>query len=388
MTEPTTIGIAPSERREIVEVARELGRRELLPHALELDEPRTDAVDAAWERVTDVGFDRALISVEDGGVGLDTDTLLLCLEELAAGDGGIAMLALLSNAALAVLPAEQLAEIPPGKRWALVPAPPGDLPTSARVEVEEGRGTASLSGRLCPRSARSAPTASPSSRGSRMPLSSPSHRELRRGDRVHGPAARPACGGGSLYLLLRRSSRDRAPPIRDTVSGTVADPAASRHRGDRPRRCPPGAGDGARLRRNPAAGGRPIVEHDAVREMLAAMAVRLSAARVPLAQAAGSAMVGPGGANGQAGGTMRSRLGRRDKGRDHRGGRGHDHGCGTGLRRGRLHARDRHREADAGREGPAALARAELGREQDGRGGPEPARSFLVRGTPAPAAGE
>jgi alkylation response protein AidB-like acyl-CoA dehydrogenase len=151
MSAAATATAGPAERREIVEVARELGRRELAPRALELDECRPEALAAAWQSVVEVGFDRALVPADDGGAGLDAETLLLCLEEIAAGDGGVAMLVLLSNAAIAALPAELVAQARAGERWALVPAPPAELPTGARIRTERRTAAETIvDGELCP----------------------------------------------------------------------------------------------------------------------------------------------------------------------------------------------------------------------------------------------
>lgn len=150
-TRTEATGEALAERREVVDLARELGKRELAPQALALDECRPGALDAAWERIAEVGFDRALLAVDDGGVGLDTGSLLLCLEEIAAGDGGVALLVLLSNAALAALPAERAAQIGEAERWTLVPAPSTRLGTGARIEIDsDGSGLPTLAGSLCP----------------------------------------------------------------------------------------------------------------------------------------------------------------------------------------------------------------------------------------------
>lgn len=298
MTDPIAVNVAPSERREIVEVARELGRRELLPHALELDERRPGVVDAAWERVTEVGFDRALMAVEDGGAGLDPDTLLLCLEELAAGDGGIAMLALLSNAALAVLPPERLAKVPPGSRWAIVPAPPEQLPTAARIRVERRAGSVALSGRLCPAlgalgadglvvvAREPEPVAFAFPGGTKGLDVSASEPQL--GLR----AAAAACvsfSDAAADLALEEAGAAAAVPqsfslLRAGVAAIARGVA---------RRAQEMAVTYAETRLQ---GGVPIVEHDAVRGMLAAMAVRLSAAPCP--SAASGVVLGSGRADG------------------------------------------------------------------------------------------
>ena len=151
MSTATATSEESAERQEVVALARELGKRELAPHALELDERRPGALDAAWGHVAEVGFDRALLAVDDGGVGLDAGSLLLCLEEIAAGDGGVALLMLLSNAALAALPPERAAQIGEAERWALVPAPNARLGTGARIAIgSDAGGRPTITGALCP----------------------------------------------------------------------------------------------------------------------------------------------------------------------------------------------------------------------------------------------
>ncbi|MEZ4588376.1 MAG: acyl-CoA dehydrogenase family protein [Gemmatimonadales bacterium] len=139
------------EQDEIVALAHELGRRELAPLAPALDERRPAAVEAAWGRLTAAGFDRALLPAEAGGAGLQPGSLLACLEELGAGEAGMALAVLLSNAALAGLPAERAAQVEQGERWTLLPAPPRQLATPARVEWSpRGDGRAVLTGTLSP----------------------------------------------------------------------------------------------------------------------------------------------------------------------------------------------------------------------------------------------
>ena len=128
-----------AERRDVVALARELARRELAPQALALDERRLGAFEAAWKPIAASGYDRALLATEDGGVGLDAGSLLGCVEELAAGEPGVALQILLSNAALAALPAERAARIGAAERWAFVPAPPDQVATPARLATSARR---------------------------------------------------------------------------------------------------------------------------------------------------------------------------------------------------------------------------------------------------------
>lgn len=267
-----------AERREIVELARELARRELAPHALELDERRSGALDAAWRCVTEVGFDRGLLSAEEGGVGLDAGSLLLCLEEIAAGDGGVAMLMLLANAALAAMPAEAAAHVGETERWALVPVPPAELPTGARAGAIVGpsEGTV-LTGTLSPalgalgaegivvvtRDAEPTVLVLPKdTKGMRIELSEP-QLGLRAAAAARisldgAATALPSLAGTAPLTLLRAGSAAIARGIARRAHDIALAYAETR-----------------------VQGGVPIVEHDAVRDMLTAMTVRLAATPSP-----------------------------------------------------------------------------------------------------------
>jgi alkylation response protein AidB-like acyl-CoA dehydrogenase len=266
-----------AERDQIVEVARELGTRELGPRALELDERREGALEAAWEKVTAVGFDRALVGVEDGGAELDRGSLLTCLEEIAAGDAGVAMLILLSNAAFVALPGELLADVAGDERWALVPAPPEELPTAARVHAG-GKDDGTFDGELCP--ALGALGATGLVVVTREPHAAVLPIEL------DGAGIRVEASEPQLGLRAAASARISLsgvqvgcplPPDRAEVAaarsldllraGTAAIARGVARRAQRL------AHEYALDR---IQGGVPIVEHDAVRDMLAAMAVRIA----------------------------------------------------------------------------------------------------------------
>jgi alkylation response protein AidB-like acyl-CoA dehydrogenase len=284
MSATATATAGPAERREIVEVARELGRRELAPRALELDERRPQALASAWRSVVEVGFDRALAPADEGGAGLDAETLLLCLEEVAAGDGGVAMLVLLSNAAIAALPSELVAQVRAGERWALVPAPPAELPTGARIRTERrGAAETALVGDLCPalgalgagglvvvtRAAEPAVLVMPASTaGMTRELSEP-----QLGLRA-AAAARVSFSGAAAGIALPPAdavlAEVRSLTLLRAGAGAIARGIA--------RRAQELALAYATTR---IQGGVPIVEHDAVRDMLAAMRVRLAAGCLP-----------------------------------------------------------------------------------------------------------
>ncbi len=115
---PTTA----AERAEMRAMARELAYRELTPRAASLDAGEEAVLGECWRLLGELGLDRMLLDEQHGGAGLGVPDLLATIEELAVGDGGIAMCVLLCNAALATLSGEQLADISAGGRWALVPA--------------------------------------------------------------------------------------------------------------------------------------------------------------------------------------------------------------------------------------------------------------------------
>ena len=274
-----------AERDEIVAVARNLARRELAPRALALDEGRPGALDAAWARVTEIGFDRALLAPEDGGSGLDAGCLLRCLEQIAAGDGGVALLVLLSNAALAALPSELAARVEPGRRWALVPAPPAELPTAARIVVSaRAGGELVLDGVLSPALGAAGAdgvvvvTAGADPALLALPAGTPGVRiepcERSLGLRA-AAAARISLSGAEAV----------APPVEPAPTEALAD-AANAIAIARAGAAAIARGVASRAQELALAyaqvrvqGGVPIVEHDAVRDMLAAMTVRGAATR-------------------------------------------------------------------------------------------------------------
>jgi alkylation response protein AidB-like acyl-CoA dehydrogenase len=275
MSAVTATGEGSAERHEVVALATELGRRELAPRALELDERRPNALESAWGCVAEVGFDRALVAVEDGGVGLDAGSLLLCLEEIAAGDAGVALLTLLSNAALAALAPEQAAAIAETERWALVPAPPEQLATSAHLSTG-GEDGLELTGALSPAFGA---------------LGASGIVVIRRGGEPGVYALSADTPGLQVDACDPPLGLRSAAPARITLSAAVAEAASLS--GEAPVAV---EGSLALLRAGGAAiargiarrahemaleyaknrhqGGVPIIEHDAVREMLAAMKVR------------------------------------------------------------------------------------------------------------------
>jgi alkylation response protein AidB-like acyl-CoA dehydrogenase len=66
----------------------------------DLDIGDLDAIDRSWQGLCEIGFDRCLADEAVGGTNLSPDALTTLLEELATGDGGVALLMLLSNIAV------------------------------------------------------------------------------------------------------------------------------------------------------------------------------------------------------------------------------------------------------------------------------------------------
>jgi alkylation response protein AidB-like acyl-CoA dehydrogenase len=255
------------ERAELREMASDIARRELAPRAARID--RGEAVLAdCWGVIAEVGLDRALLAEEHGGAGLDVHDLLAAVEELAVGDGGVAMSVLLSNAALLALDPGQAEAVSPDARWALVPA-------HARSEVQIGLD--SIDGRIA--SALGAHGAAgivlAFGGGGGPPTAIPTDLagvSLRRDEYQLGlrgaPAAEirlehvPLAAGGDGEARARR-----AMALLRLGTAVIARGIA--------RRAYALALEYARARRQ---GGVPIIEHDAVASMLGSMVVRHRAA--------------------------------------------------------------------------------------------------------------
>jgi alkylation response protein AidB-like acyl-CoA dehydrogenase len=261
--------VTVTERAEIRAMARELARRELAPRAASLDAGDQDVLAECWRLLGELGLDRVLLDEQHGGAGLGAADLLAMIEELAVGDGGIAMCVLLCNAALATLADEQLADVPAGARWALVPAAP-----TTELRTSDGELDGSLP---CALGAHGADGLVilldvPQPAAWAIPRDVPGLRLQRDTDQM-GLCAAPAA---SIEM-----SAIRSVPATGEVNGSVgtasalallrAGTAAIAH--GIARRAHEMALEYAHLRRQ---GGMAIIEHDAVSDMLAAMVVRLA----------------------------------------------------------------------------------------------------------------
>jgi acyl-CoA dehydrogenase len=261
-----------TERAEIRAMARDLADRELTPRAAALDSGDQDALAECWALLVDLGLDRVLVDECHGGAGLGAPDLLATIEELAVGDGGSAMCVLLCNAALATLDDEQIADVPEGARWALVPATLG-----ADVTISDGQLDGSIACALGAHGAdgllilveRPQPVAWAGAPGA-------PGLALQREEAQMGLRAAPAA---SIEMTGTKSAAATVDGHRPETGASAASALALLRAGTAAiargitRRAHEMALEYAQVRRQ---GGVPIIEHDAVSDMLAAMAVRLA----------------------------------------------------------------------------------------------------------------
>jgi alkylation response protein AidB-like acyl-CoA dehydrogenase len=260
-----------TERAELVEMAREFARRELTPRVVALDAGDPAVIAGCWRQLVELGLDRALLEEEHGGAGLGILDLLAAIEELAVGDGGIALCVLLCNAALATLAPEPLASIPEGARWVLVPVRAGTEVTISNGQLD-GRIACALGAHEADGLVLVGPRSTPIGISAATPGLEVQYDETQMGLRA-APAASillagviaqsdmAATDGAESLALLRTGTAAIARGIARRAYEMALEYAQARHQG-----------------------GVAIVEHDAVSDMLAAMAVRLA---VPLPTATG-----------------------------------------------------------------------------------------------------
>ncbi len=258
-----------AERAEIRAMARELAQRELTPRAAALDAGGEDVLAECWRMLVELGLDRALLDERHGGAGLGVGDLLASIEELAVGDGGIAMCVLLCNAALATLTDEQLANVPAGTRWALVPAASGtevtisDGQLDGRVACALGAHNADGLVLLLDGAEPAASTIAAGTAGTRV------ERDLAQlGLRAAPAASIELTGVGWAPAPGESGARSAAA---SALALLRAGTAAIAH--GIVRRAHEMALEYAHARRQ---GGVAIIEHGAVSDMLSAMAVRLA----------------------------------------------------------------------------------------------------------------
>jgi hypothetical protein len=78
------------ERREIVEMARDFAQTEIAPTAAERDRTKAPPVEE-FRKLAELGFFGMLIPEQYDGLGFDTLTYLMVVEELAAADASVAI---------------------------------------------------------------------------------------------------------------------------------------------------------------------------------------------------------------------------------------------------------------------------------------------------------
>jgi acyl-CoA dehydrogenase len=261
-----------NERAEIRAMARELASRELAPRAAALDAGDQDVLAECWRLLVELGLERVLLDERHAGAGLGIPDLLAMIEELAVGDGGTAMCVLLCNAALATLTDEQLTDIPSGARWTLVPSASG-----SEVRTSGGQ----LDGRLaCALGAHGADGLvilldAPQPAAWAIPRDAPGLKLALETDQM-GLCAAPAASiemagiSGAPTTAEVNGSTGTAGAL-GALALLRAGTAAIAH--GIARRAYEMALEYAQSRRQ---GGVAIIEHDAVSDMLAAMAVRLA----------------------------------------------------------------------------------------------------------------
>lgn len=265
--------VTASEHAAIRAVAGELAHRELAPRAAALDVGDREAAAECWRLLVELGFDRVLLDERHGGAGLAAADLLVALEELAAGDGGVAMCVLLCNAALATLTDEQLAEVPDGARWAIVPTAAADVTVTdgrlggavrCALGADAADGLVILAGQREPE-AWVLPGAAPGLRSaadkSQMGLRSAPAASVELSGVAAAPGSASVAGGVSAAALLRAGTAAIARGIERRAYELALEYAGARQQG-----------------------GAAIIEYDAVSDMLAAMAVRIRC-RAPIAVA-------------------------------------------------------------------------------------------------------
>ena len=84
------LGQTEDERREIVEMARDFAQTEIAPTAAERDRTKAPPVEE-FRKLAELGFFGMLIPEQYEGLGFDTLTYLMVVEELAAADASVAI---------------------------------------------------------------------------------------------------------------------------------------------------------------------------------------------------------------------------------------------------------------------------------------------------------
>ncbi len=263
MTDQTTRrAVDPEAFDELVAVTRHFA--EAVPRRLApaLDTADPGAIAACWSGVCEIGLERCLAPERWGGIDLPADALPALLEELAAGDAGVALAVLLSNAALLGLAGAPGLTVRDDERCVLVPG--GDVRETA---------PARLSGEVPLAYDAAAADLLLVCAGDRLFAVDPEDRGLR----PVGLGGQLGLGATPALALTLREVRGVSCGDAEAVTTLLHAGVAAIARGVA-RRAETMARAYAEQRRQ---GGGPIIVHGAVRDMLARMAERRLGGTVP-----------------------------------------------------------------------------------------------------------
>ncbi len=129
-------------RRDIIEMARDFATNELAPNAAEWDAHRSYPA-AVMRKLGELGFFGLRIPPEFDGLGLDTLTYLMVLEEIAAGDASVSISLSVHNS-LPVTMLERYGTASQTERWLRAMARGEVLAAFALSEAESGTDASNL----------------------------------------------------------------------------------------------------------------------------------------------------------------------------------------------------------------------------------------------------
>lgn len=265
----TVTEITRSDLKEFVSVAAEFARAVPGKQALDLDACDPETLSRCWLELCAIGLDRCLLGESAGAAGVPDAAIAPLVGAIATGDGGLALLMLSSNLALASLEPEAAAAVPTRARWAYVPA--GDEMSRASAPPVFRHGRLSGSVRLALGAADSdgyVVAASEDGRPVLVALERSAESLIVRplGDQLGLRGARAAeltFGDSPARRIGDQRSAERMNSLLLTGVAAIARAVAAR------------AGELAlEYAENRYQGGGPIIMHGAVRDMLARIAER------------------------------------------------------------------------------------------------------------------
>ena len=133
------------QRKEFVQLAREFAQSEIAPHAAEWDQRREYPREVV-KRLGELGFLGLLVSEDLGGLGVDTLTYLMMLEEIAAADASVSITLSVHNSLPSCL-LEKYGTPEQHERWLRPMAQGEKLAAFCISEADSGSDVSSLSTR-------------------------------------------------------------------------------------------------------------------------------------------------------------------------------------------------------------------------------------------------